>query len=113
MDADSSVNEVQAPPETTTGASEAREENCATSDEKQHETKSDCDLNVTSGEHAMSATRRSDSEEECPMDAESKLVHGWECAPADDNPLECTSVSILDGPSSLVSIDRPLSDLFH
>ncbi|ETI32990.1 hypothetical protein L916_19622 [Phytophthora nicotianae] len=51
-------------------------------------------------------------EEESPMDAESKLVHDWESISTSDQLLDCTSVSILDGLSSLIPIDQSVSRLF-
>ncbi|KAF1773938.1 hypothetical protein PC129_g12818 [Phytophthora cactorum] len=51
-------------------------------------------------------------DDECPMDAESKLVHDWDGVSMGDGLLNCTSVSILDGPSSLIPIDQSVSRLF-
>ncbi|KAK1942435.1 hypothetical protein P3T76_005934 [Phytophthora citrophthora] len=52
-------------------------------------------------------------DDEKPMDTESKFVHHWESQLIGDELLECTSISILDGPSSLVSLDQSFRDLFH
>ncbi|KAG7383235.1 hypothetical protein PHYPSEUDO_003915 [Phytophthora pseudosyringae] len=52
-------------------------------------------------------------DDEYPMDTESKFVHDWESASTGDELLDCTSISILDGPSSLISLDQPLADIFQ
>ncbi|KAL4117521.1 hypothetical protein PRIC2_011512 [Phytophthora ramorum] len=88
--------------------SEAKREVSPTSSEKEIRSKSSGDLNE--------ARVRVNTQEECngvgderPMDAESKLVHNWETG---SELLNCTSISILDGPSSLIPLDRSVAQLF-
>ncbi|KAL3659273.1 hypothetical protein V7S43_015851 [Phytophthora oleae] len=66
---------------------------------------------VSTDDHHVIQTRRGDDEK--PMDTESKFVHDWESRSIGDDLLESTSISILDGPSSLVSLDQSCTDLFH
>ncbi|KAG1689069.1 hypothetical protein DVH05_002837 [Phytophthora capsici] len=64
----------------------------------------------TDDRHVM-RTRRGDDEQ--PMDTESKFIHNWGDRSTRDELLECESISILDGPSSLVALDQSFTDLFH
>ncbi|OWZ24660.1 hypothetical protein PHMEG_000270 [Phytophthora megakarya] len=69
-----------------------------------------CDLG---GISACIALQSENIDDELPIDAESKLVHDWESCSISDKMLECTSIAILDGSSSLISLDKPLLDLFQ
>ncbi|POM78185.1 Hypothetical protein PHPALM_4311 [Phytophthora palmivora] len=69
-----------------------------------------CDLG---GSRACIVIQPESVDDELPMDAESKLVHNWESYSTGDELLECTSIAILDGPSRLVSVSKPLSELFE
>jgi len=88
---------------TVVESKEKKEERSTNRSRMVHETKA-CD-------EESSATL--DAGDECPMNTESKLVHVWELAPADDELLECTSTSVLDDRSAFISLDRPLSNLFR
>ncbi|GMF65166.1 unnamed protein product [Phytophthora lilii] len=50
--------------------------------------------------------------DDCLIQADSKLIHDWENESAGDESLTCSSIPILEGPSSLVPLDRSPYQLF-